>query len=196
MTAPREPHRPPSPPDRRPSPRGGRPSSQTASAAARPAGLARLRGARRGLVRSVRALAAAACLSLVGALLLPATAQAQESETLLSNLEQAMSVAGITVLTFEVAQGFTTGSNADGYHLSSIELDVEAVPDTPADVTVALWSATSDSKPNASVATLTHSTGTWRRQHRQRSGGHDAGRPHDLLRFLVLEAPPVFLDTN
>ena len=161
MTAPREPHRPPSPPDRRPSPRGGRPSSQTASAAARPAGLARLRGARRGLVRSVRALAAAACLSLVGALLLPATAQAQESETLLSNLEQAMSVAGITVLTFEVAQGFTTGSNADGYHLSSIELDVEAVPDTPADVTVALWSATSDSKPNASVATLTHSTGTW-----------------------------------
>ena len=28
-------------------------------------------------------------------------------------------------------------------------------------MTVGLWSATSDSKPNASVATLTHSTGTW-----------------------------------
>ncbi len=35
------------------------------------------------------------------------------------------------------------------------------VPDTPSDVTVELWSATSDSEPDASVATLTHSTGTW-----------------------------------
>ena len=77
MTAPREPHRPPSPPDRRPSPRGGHPSSQTASAAARPAGFARLAGARRGLVHSVRALAAAALLALFGGLALPATAQAQ-----------------------------------------------------------------------------------------------------------------------
>ena len=77
MTAPREPHRPPSPPDRRPSPRGGHPSSQTASAAGRPAGFARLAGARRGLVHSVRTLAAAALLALVGGLALPATAQAQ-----------------------------------------------------------------------------------------------------------------------
>ena len=77
MTAPREPHRPPSPPDRRPSPRGGHPSSQTASAAARSAGLARLAGARRGLVHSVRTLAAAALLALSGGLALPATAEAQ-----------------------------------------------------------------------------------------------------------------------
>ena len=77
MTAPREPHRPPAPPDRRPSPRGGHPSSQTASAATRPAGLGRLAGTRRGLVHSVRTLAAAALLALVGALALPAAAQAQ-----------------------------------------------------------------------------------------------------------------------
>ena len=78
MTAPREPHRPPSPPDRRPSPRGGHPSPSTASAAGRSAGFARLAGARRGLVGSVRALAAAALLALCGGLALPATAQAQE----------------------------------------------------------------------------------------------------------------------
>ena len=59
MTAPRAPHRPPSPPPRLPSPRGGHPSSQTASA-----------GVRRGLVRSARGLAAAALLALSGALAL------------------------------------------------------------------------------------------------------------------------------
>ena len=79
MTAPRlrEQCRPPSPPDRLPSRRGGHPSPSTASAAGRPAGLPRLAGARRGLVRSARVLAAVAWLSLLGALALPAPAQAQ-----------------------------------------------------------------------------------------------------------------------
>ena len=80
MTAPRprEQRRPQSPPDRQPPRRGGgsSPSPYTcASAAGRPAGPARLCGARRGLVRSVRALAAAALLTLSGALALPAQAQ-------------------------------------------------------------------------------------------------------------------------
>ena len=66
-----------SPPERRPPRRGGgsSPSTYAASAAGRPAGLARLRGVRRGLVRSARALAAAALLALTGALALPAQAQ-------------------------------------------------------------------------------------------------------------------------
>ena len=79
MTAPRprEQRRPPSPPDRRPPRRGGgsSPCTYAASAAVRPAGPARLCGARRGLVRSARALAAAALLTLSGALALPAQAQ-------------------------------------------------------------------------------------------------------------------------
>ena len=84
MTAPRarEHNRAPSPPDRRPPRRGGRPSSQTASAAHRPAGFARLAGARQRLVRSARVLAAAALLTLSGALALPAPAQAQTGCTL------------------------------------------------------------------------------------------------------------------
>ena len=80
---------------------------------------------------------------------------------LLSNLEQSTSDGSVISNAIVFAQGFTTGSNADGYHLASIELGVFAVPNTPANVTIALWSATSASEPNASVATLTHSTGTW-----------------------------------
>ena len=79
MTAPRprEQRRPPSPPDRRPPRRGGgsSPCTYAASAAGRPAGLARLRGVRRGLDRSARGLAAATLLALSGALALPAQAQ-------------------------------------------------------------------------------------------------------------------------
>ena len=88
--------------------------------------------------------------------------QAQESETLLSNTGQDFNEGNaVIVADFRQAQGFNTGSNAPGYRLDSIELHVGTVPNTPSDVTVELWSATSDSKPDASVATLTHSTGTW-----------------------------------
>ena len=83
---------------------------------------------------------------------------------LLSNLGQATNTNfALAIGTFENAQGFTTGSGSHGYFLASIKLDVNAVPRTPADVTVSLWSATSDSppEPDAAVATLTHSTGTW-----------------------------------
>ncbi len=80
MTAPRpwKPRRPQSPPDRLPPRRGGgsSPSHYTyASAAVRPAGPARPCDARRELVRSARALAAAACISILGVLALPAAAR-------------------------------------------------------------------------------------------------------------------------
>ena len=109
-------------------------------------------------------IAAMAVLALAGAALglLLSTAEAQESETLLSNTEQSYIAAnGQVVGDFRQAQGFNTGSNAPGYRLNSVELYVHTVPDTPSDVTVELWSATSDSKPDASVAALTHSTGMW-----------------------------------
>ena len=81
MTAPRarEQADPPAPPERRPPRRGGgsSPSIYAAPAAGRAAGPARLSGARHGLVRSARALAAAALLALSGTLALPATAEAQ-----------------------------------------------------------------------------------------------------------------------
>ena len=109
-------------------------------------------------------IAAIAVLALVGAALglLLSTAEAQESQTLLSNTGQTFNPGNaVIVADFRQAQGFNTGSNAPGYRLDSIELHVGTVPNTPSDVTVELWSANSDSKPDASVATLTHSTGTW-----------------------------------
>ena len=80
---------------------------------------------------------------------------------LLSNLGQATDeFASAGVGAFDAAQGFTTGSARSGYFLDSIKLDVKEVPNTPADVTVQLWSA-SNGNPDASIATLTHSTGSW-----------------------------------
>ena len=110
MTAPRarEQHRPPSPPDLLPSRRGGHPSPSTASASAadRPAGRARLPLARRELVGSARALAAAALFALCGALALPA--QAQTVTTLVSNTGQSAFLSTNSI----GAQPFTTGSAA------------------------------------------------------------------------------------
>ena len=80
---------------------------------------------------------------------------------LLSNLGQATDAnftAGVG--TYDIAQGFTTGRARNGYFLDSITLEVRTVPMTPADVTVELWSASSGN-PDASIATLTHATGTW-----------------------------------
>ena len=81
---------------------------------------------------------------------------------LLSNLGQATDVnsfAGIG--TYDSAQGFITGRERNGYFLDGITLDVKTVPNTPADVTVAVWSAGSEGNPDASIATLKHATGNW-----------------------------------
>ena len=60
----------------------------------------------------------------------------------------------------DIAQQFTTGSNPAGYNLSGVKLDIIGLPNSPADVSVELWSATSGAtpRPHARIATLTHST--------------------------------------
>ena len=160
MTAPRtrEHANPPSPPERRPPRRGGGSSPSPyiyASAAGRPAGPARLFGARRGLVRSARALAAAALLALSGALALPATAQAV---VLVSNFGRPVAPLNATVGTYQYAKCFSTGTNTGGYNLTSLELDVKVVPASTANLTVAIYSSTTDSLnnkvPDAEVVAL------------------------------------------
>ena len=91
---------PPPPPDRLPFPRGGHPSSQTVSAAARPAGFARFVGARRSLIGSARALAAA---------LLAQPAQAQSNCTLNTD-DRWCGV--VTVGTYSNGVGFTDSDGA------------------------------------------------------------------------------------
>ena len=155
MTAPRarEHANPPSPPDRLPPRRGGGSSPSpyicAASAAGWPAGPARPPVARRGLVRSARALSAAACLLLVGALAQPATAQ-EEEISLVSNLEESggvslvnvypigFTLAGVTFAEQRIAQQFTTGSNSGGYTLKSVVLNLMAVSTSGAVVNVGI----------------------------------------------------------
>ena len=162
MTAPRtrEHANPPSPPERRPPRRGGGSSPSPyiyASAAGRPAGPARLFGARRGLGRSARALATLAMLAILGALLLPATARAQTVTTLVSNIEQdTHSFFNRSAMGQDRAQQFTTGGNAGGYNLDSIELKVTSYEN--AVVTVSLHAESSGNPESTSLFTFTNPT--------------------------------------
>ena len=164
MTAPRarEQSDPPSPPDRRPPRRGGgsSPSPCTcASVAGRPAGPARLSGARRGLVRSVRALAAAALLALSGALALPATAQA---EVLVSNIGQTSDATATVGFGDLIGQVFTVASGGGNYTLTSIEVPVELLNTTALTaedielLSASLWSADEFGAPGSSLQALTN----------------------------------------
>ena len=117
-------------------------------------------------------IAVIAALALTGAALglLLSTVQAQEAGTLVSNTGQAAD-AHTNTDDFYPAQGFITGSKAGGYVLTSIELDVATTPGTPSGATVELWSSMTmtdidgnnpeEPEPDARLATLIHSTGTW-----------------------------------
>ncbi len=164
MTAPRsrEQSDPPSPPDRRPPRRGGgsSPSPCTcASAAGRAAGPARLCGARRGLVRSARALAAAALLALAGALALPATAQA---DVLVSNIGQTSDATATVGFGDLIGQVFTVASGGGNYTLTSIEVPVELLNTTALTaedielLSASLWSADEFGAPGSSLQALTN----------------------------------------
>ena len=84
--------------------------------------------------------------------------------TLLSNLGQStFDITRVVIGDRDAAQEFTTGPNDLGYNLRGVKLDVQAVAPAPEDVSVELWSATSDDPPapDARIATLTHATGRW-----------------------------------
>ncbi len=73
---------------------------------------------------------------------------------LVSNVGQTH-VSNVGFDTRKTAQGFTTGSHAAGYNLTSIELRMGAAVNTPANLRVELWSASGSGTPNAKLKTLT-----------------------------------------
>ena len=120
---------------------------------------ARPRLATRGLVRSARALAAAALLALIGALALPATAQA---DVLVSNLGQDLSNAAHRSTLSDRwlgAQAFPVPSGGSDYTLTSIEIPFHdnGIPTADIDsLSVSVWSASSSGHPSSSLYTLTN----------------------------------------
>ena len=82
------------------------------------------------LARSGRRAAAALLVALAALLALPLPAQAQTVTTFVSNTGQARNASSSLHVSFRsgiaIAQGFRTGSNADGYTLNAIEIFVEA----------------------------------------------------------------------
>ncbi|WP_428097661.1 fibronectin type III domain-containing protein [Candidatus Rariloculus sp.] len=84
----------------------------------------RLPLARRALAGSARSLAAA-LLALCGALVLPATAEAQTAITLVSTVNQSPTTeldGGSVSHERQVGQEFTTGMNEDGFILTSVDI--------------------------------------------------------------------------
>ena len=167
MTAPRprEQRRPPAPPDRRPPRRGRRLLTyHICRICRRPASGSRA-PARRGLVRSARALAAAALLALLGALALPTATQAQD-RVLVSNFAEAdgggvadvrppgFTVAGNVFGERRGAQRFTTGPNPAGYMLQSVVLNLRSAIGTAPVVHVAIHENNSSGNPGALLAAL------------------------------------------
>ena len=103
-------------------------------------------------------LCAAAGLLLAFAALLAQPLQAQAA-TLVSNISQTAS-SSVQLSINEMAQGFETGDNTDGYTLESIEIEFASVPSSgsASSMVVALWSAvgTTDFRPSSSLATLSN----------------------------------------
>ena len=95
-----------------------------------------------------------ACAALAG---FAAPAAAQTEQTLVSNLGQTSNGSvGSGSTQFGVA--FSTGPNAEGYTLNSVDMDIRA--GTGSEVTLQIWSATNANRPNAREYTLVNpSTG-------------------------------------
>ncbi len=140
--------------------------------ACRPAGGFRAPACRtERLLRSARALAAAACLALVGVLLLPATAQAQAQEiVLVSNITEQydgetsifppeFSLGDIEIGEKQGAQRFTTGPNTAGYVLQSVTLNLSVKSGEDQAVHVAIHENNSSGDPGAQLAVLDNPAG-------------------------------------
>ena len=84
-------------------------------------------GRLRGRCLAARGLAAGLLLAVAGLLALPLPAQAQ-SKILVSNVGQSSAGHG-SLLEFDQAQAFTTGSNSAGYTLTRVEISMQIIYD-------------------------------------------------------------------
>ena len=117
------------------------------------------------LLRGARAAALALAALAVLALALPVQAQTQTPVQLVSTIEQTNvgSAPGPFEL-YDAAQAFTTGTDTNGYKLTSVGLRLYVAAGTSGWVySVSVWSATATGSPDTSLGTLTNpalATGT------------------------------------
>ena len=97
---------------------------------------------------------AAGLVAFAALLALPLQAQAQTVVTLVNSLSQTEGQSSTALgNNWEVAQGFTTGSNADGYTLTNIRSVFPSILNNMPSLTVTLHK---DAPTNAAIATLTN----------------------------------------
>ena len=100
------------------------------------------------------------CLALLAGLAVLALAvpvQAQTSVQLVSTLQQTSSNSPGVFTSFDSAQAFMTGTDTNGYKLTSVDLSLSVGPSASGWVySVSVWSADASGNPNASLGTLTN----------------------------------------
>ena len=114
-------------------------------------------GHRRRRFPSVAPRAAVWLLALSGLFTVsafPGVGGLAHADVLVSNLGQTTNSEESVTDEDAQAQRFGTGSNAAGYDLTSVEVDVASVPATPASVTARIVSARSNGRPGAKVFDL------------------------------------------
>ena len=117
----------------------------------------RRRGGRRLTALAARWHVAAAMLLVAFAALSAMPAQAQNSTvTLVRNINQADAGYSGDLQNYTHAQTFTTGDNAGGYTLSSIDVDFRDSVVAPSGIAFSLWSVNSDGEPSAKLVDLTN----------------------------------------
>ncbi len=104
--------------------------------------------------RGLRPVLAAALLALPLLAALPTGAEAQTTQTFVSNVGQADGAA--YGLSTDYAMAFTTGSNSEGYSLRSVEVEFSTISNiTSSQLTASIHSESSGS-PGSSLGTLTN----------------------------------------
>ena len=106
-----------------------------------------------GRAGRLRGLVAGLLVAVAGLLALPLQAQAQ-SKILVSNVGQFGQGSG-SLIDFDQAQAFTTGSNSAGYTLTSVEIDIGTTLENAPAFTVSVHSNSSGA-PGASLGTLSN----------------------------------------
>ena len=174
-----------------PCPRASLPMRRRAGAWRNPAASGATGGRAAALTRSLRCAAAGLLLAFAALLALPLQAQAQTVETLVSNTGQGGS-SGLNVGVadpnkWSMAVGFTTGDNAGGYTLSSVQAVVSLSGSDQ--VQVSIYGSDGSGNPGSSLYVLTNPASIVDSDLNTFTALANATLEQETKYFVVFEAP-------